>query len=440
MSCAAYPANSNESLASALNVTLHDAVNLFLPAFNNHSTLEPILANLYCASDADTCYGICPNADLAGIGVRIAFYLSSLIQALLVTLSPEDSTQGAWTAAMLTISIIIPAIKQKKEHMITIYHATLVLNFASFSSIVSLAVAPMCALWRQSMLEHDESNVVGEDAVKIFGEEDPPDDPEPEPFANLPKLTVHRQRLSLSLALLAQVSLQWTWAIMLFTDPEYAQTACSPSTRILMFGAPFTVHEVNFQYFFVWPLWLAFNISVTAIWGALLVVNSSPTVHPVLSRQPTRDSADKNWRDGLDAGRVWLLIGNCVAFLIAVLFLVSSEVQANLIGNCTMVENSQWSFGQIAALLVAVTPAWQIFIALGRRDQPLLPVSIRLHPSSERSLSELTDDHESEYALPPGINLPEASYLQVPPDPGTSRRRLFNAESDTDIEMMDMRK
>jgi hypothetical protein len=35
--------------------------------------------------------GICPNADVAGVGVRAAFYLNSIMTAALVALSPADS-------------------------------------------------------------------------------------------------------------------------------------------------------------------------------------------------------------------------------------------------------------------------------------------------------------------------------------------------------------
>jgi hypothetical protein len=65
--------------------------------------------------------------------------------------------------------MIIPAMIQKKQRLLSLYHATLVLNFATFSSIVSLAVvsfstlicnlplinffidvqAPLCPIWRK---------------------------------------------------------------------------------------------------------------------------------------------------------------------------------------------------------------------------------------------------------------------------------------------------
>jgi len=46
----------------------------------------------------------------------------------------------AWSSTILTMSLVIPAVIQKKQLALTLYHATLVLNFATFSSISSLAV------------------------------------------------------------------------------------------------------------------------------------------------------------------------------------------------------------------------------------------------------------------------------------------------------------
>ena len=82
MSCPLLPANSNESLAQVLNLTLSEAFNLSLPSYSDQGALSAVLSNLYCSADGQSCYGICPNADLAGVGVRVAFWLSSTLQGL----------------------------------------------------------------------------------------------------------------------------------------------------------------------------------------------------------------------------------------------------------------------------------------------------------------------------------------------------------------------
>ncbi|KAF8969148.1 hypothetical protein BDZ97DRAFT_1915511 [Flammula alnicola] len=400
-SCLAYsfPVSTNQSLGTELTQTLFLSFHLKPdPSLLDQSSF---LSALYCAADtAQQCFGICPNADLAGVGVRAAFWMSSILQAILVAVSPEDSTQGAWTAAILTASVTIPAFIQKRQQLLSVYHATLVLNFATFSSVVSLAVAPMCTVWRQgsqdeldSALQNDEHPEI---EVAIYGEEGQPIKVDAsEPLSNIPRRKVHQHRLILSLALLMQVALQWTWAIILFTDPEYAQKACNPDTIVLLFGKPFATSTINHGLFVVWPMWLLFNVLITLVWGVLLVYNSSPSVHPVLSRHPSRSvDLPSTWQPSfpIDKGRIMVLIGNIMAFLISVLFLVSSEVQ--VAKNCVLGgENTSWSFGQVAALLVALAPAWSIFAAIQRnkRSDSINADDIEISlPKDRRSASPYT--------------------------------------------------
>ncbi|KAF8150867.1 hypothetical protein B0H34DRAFT_801785 [Crassisporium funariophilum] len=382
MACSSYhfPVSADATIAKLLQQSLALAFDLDLTPSLLSS--DPVLSSLACAADASTvCYGICSNADLGGVGVRIAFWLSSILQAALVAISPEDSTQGAWCATVLTASVTIPAFIQKRRRLLSLYHATLVLNFATFSSIVSLAVAPMCTVWRESpgkceKRKEDDVQTIdplpdAEDVRVQFGEEGEWEfvAESPERPAVLPKIKVHRQRLVLSFALLMQVALQWTWSIMLFTDPEYAQKVCSPDTVVVLFAQRFTARAINHHLYILWPIWLLFNLGITLFWGILLVKSSSPSVHPVLSRQPSIIDSSSAWRGRfpMDRGRILLLLGNIVAFLIALLFLVSSEVQVG--HNCIRGgENIDWSFGQVAALLLALAPAWSIVAALAKRQ------------------------------------------------------------------------
>ncbi|KAH9481291.1 hypothetical protein JR316_0005813 [Psilocybe cubensis] len=383
-----FPVSANRTLEVQLAQSFSQSLDVKI----DNSTLlsSSFLWVLYCAADtAQHCHGICPNADLAGVGVRTAFWLSSILQAILVAVSPEESTQGAWTAAILTASVTIPALIQKRNRQLSIYHATLVLNFATFSSIVSLAVAPMCTVWRPA----------GDPELPalIFGEEGRTLSNDAEPLTNLPKNKVHRQRLVLSLALLTQVALQWAWTITLFTDPEYYQKACIPSTIVVLFGRLFSVQKINHGQYIIWPLWLLFNLAITLIWGVLLVYSSSPSVHPVLSRSPSRLDLPLTWRDKLpqDKGRIMVIISNFVAFLISLLLLVSSEVQ--VARNCVHDENSDWSFGQIAAILVALAPAWSIVTALDNHHKPQMDDRTPIHNDVESE--QHTRDLESTSVL-----------------------------------------
>ena len=151
---------------------------------------------------------------------------------------------------------------------------------------------------------------------------------------------------------------------MLFTDPEYAQKACIPDTIVMLFGKPFMTSAVNHDYFFVWPCWLLFNLFLTFIWGIFLVSNSSPAMHPVLSRQPSRlshtvDSTfSTSWRRYLpvDRGRILVVAENVLAFLISAFFLVSSEVQVGKNSGCVIGgENTDWSFGLVIIIIKCIS-------------------------------------------------------------------------------------
>lgn len=111
----------------------------------NNSTTQA----LCCIGTSVDCVAICPNQDLAGIGVRIAFYLQSFMNgellqhltrlytaqfyiipaALLVIFSPTDSVPTTWAGTLLTAALIVAAIVMKTQSNLTLYHATLILKY-----------------------------------------------------------------------------------------------------------------------------------------------------------------------------------------------------------------------------------------------------------------------------------------------------------------------
>lgn len=93
---------------------------------------------------------VCPNSDIASVGVRAAFYITKVFSivgiglyiqpdnilipvclALLVILSPEDAAASAWAGAVLTAGLLIAAFVQKAASppSLTLHHATLILKF-----------------------------------------------------------------------------------------------------------------------------------------------------------------------------------------------------------------------------------------------------------------------------------------------------------------------
>lgn len=67
-----------------------------------------------------------------------------------------------------------------------------------------------------------------------------------------------RERVLLSLALLLQVALQWTWGIVLFVSPLYSQPECSSGTVLLLFFSPWKTRDIqthggSYALHAVWP-------------------------------------------------------------------------------------------------------------------------------------------------------------------------------------------
>ncbi|KZV95470.1 hypothetical protein EXIGLDRAFT_748131 [Exidia glandulosa HHB12029] len=387
-----FPVLTNSTSIAALNDSLS---NCFGETFQLPISRD-LVAELYCATSREgPCYGICPNADLAGLGVRLAFYFQAALNALLVGLSPEDSPGAAWGATLLTAAIVIPAMVQKKELELSLYHATLVLNFTTLSSLASLAVAPLCPIWREKGLaeplkqrmldqqQNDETNAefpflsgpslsvqTPEDDTHVPLTSDDSEEEDEEEDALVPhhapsKKDVTYQRIVLSMALLAQVALQWAYAVFLFTSPYFAEKSCSATTVVVLFGVPFRAAEINEDWFGIWVLWLVFNMGVTFIWGAFLVISGAASKkHSKSHRQPGLIMRRlQEWDPSGDKRRKSVMAG---ALLLAVSFLAVAEVQQR--SNCfAQSENDDWGFGQVAALLLVLVPIWQIVVVLNNR-------------------------------------------------------------------------
>lgn len=169
-----------------------------------------------------------------------------------------------------------------------------------------------------------------------------------------------RSRMILSFALIAQVSLQWAWATYLFTSPYYAQTACSPQTNVVLFGATMLASKINTDYFGLWAGWLLFSILVTLVFGVLLVISSTSGVNankrPMKQLRPPKASwvgeKVRKWDPKGDKRRLGIF---SVAFVICTALVVFSEMQAN--ANCVFGENTQWGFGQVSAS----TDSWGMY-------------------------------------------------------------------------------
>ncbi|CAL1713780.1 unnamed protein product [Somion occarium] len=333
--------------------------------------------------DVLTCIAIEGNPDLAGIGVRVAFYIQSAINTLLVIVSPRDSVPSAWAGTLLTTSLVIAAIVQKVNHTLTLHHATLIMNFATLSCISSFAVAPMLPIWRLRPSEY-YAQELARNAVHDAGGDDQSNIIESPFYINRQKKHIkaaqNRERVILALALLTQVVLQWTWGIILFVSPTYSQKECSGDTVLLFFLYPFRVRDVKGGKFVVWPFWLIFTLGITLALTINLALSSPNRAHDSLSRRSTismsagNSSSTPVWRQlarlTVDVIPSWqdrpkqvIFWGNTVSFILWCLYLISSEWQRSL-NHISEGEDDFGGFGQVTAIFLSLAPLWSLSVAL----------------------------------------------------------------------------
>ncbi|KAG9018849.1 hypothetical protein FRB90_008962 [Tulasnella sp. 427] len=262
------------------------------------------------------------------------------MNAMLIWLSPEDAAAGAWASTILTGALVIPALRSKMQRELTLHHATLVLNFSTLSTIASVAAAPMVPIWRVIRKKRGSSEVAFQQEQDERA----------------------RGRIILSLALGAQIVLQWIWTVLMFVDPFYAQNPCSGDTKIVYIAGVRTADEIN-QHFGSWAVWLLLCISSSLIFGVVMVFSCTSPVHEtplkydqIQSEKPTTRERVLHWmycvryflypKDDEDIWKRWgIRITQLGAFAIVVGFVVLSELQITE-NNVLSGENEIWSFSQ----------------------------------------------------------------------------------------------
>ncbi|EIW52348.1 uncharacterized protein TRAVEDRAFT_156445 [Trametes versicolor FP-101664 SS1] len=343
------------------------------------------------SNSTEACVAICPNPDLAGVGVRTAFYLQSVMNTLLVILSRRDSVPSAWASTLLTASLIIAAMVQKGNQSITLHHATLTLNFATLSCISSLAVAPTLSIWRLSPESYYNRQLARHVLDTIHEDRDSPTRISSKDKAKVQKAQ-GKQRLFLAIALLTQVVLQWAWGVVLFVSPAYSQKNCSGGTTLIFFLASFTASEINDKYMVVWVFWLLFSLGITLGMTIMLALTSpararlatasnSSRASSLATRSSSMASTSRHtyrsslaelfrsmcksfpaWKDRDGQIVFWFNVAAVVLWLV---YIISAEIQIQ--ANCIFDgENIISSFGQITALLLSMQPLWSVIVAVYR--------------------------------------------------------------------------
>ncbi|KAG9011072.1 hypothetical protein FRB90_007506 [Tulasnella sp. 427] len=259
---------------------------------------------------------------------------------MLIWLSPEDAAAGAWASTILTGALIVPAIRAKIKRQLTLHHATLILNFSTLSTIASVAAAPMVPIWRVLRKAKNED----QDEFRRELEERA------------------RGRIILSLALGAQIVLQWIWTVLMFVEPFYNQNPCSGETVIVYLAGHRTAEGIN-KDFGSWAVWLLLCFSSSLIFGVVMVFSCPSRVHESPLRydhiEVTQTGVKGKALKGIkrcayflypkgrsDLLERWLIrISQLAAFAIVTGFIVLSEVQIR-INSVLSGESDIWSLSQ----------------------------------------------------------------------------------------------
>ncbi|KAF8320588.1 uncharacterized protein EI90DRAFT_3158108 [Cantharellus anzutake] len=120
--------------------------------------------------------------------------------------------------------------------------------------------------------------------------------------------------------------------------------------------------------------------------------------------------------------RIW--VGNFLAFCTVTFFLIVTEIQIN-VNNVLPGEDSVWSLGQMAAILLALTPAWElsteVYMYFQRKGQVRKEKSRRQRERKER-FRKIAETVARMNPNRPTERRRFASALNFPPAPPNSRR------------------
>jgi hypothetical protein len=120
---------------------------------------------------------------------------------------------------------------------------------------------------------------------------------------------------------------------------------------------PLTGRQINNKYFGIWAVWLLFSMSVTFMFGVLLVISSTSGVNNIRTGRHFRRPRNRTlfmtrirqWDPSGDKRRQ-AIFG--MAFIFCLLFVIDSELQARK--NCLLLgENNTWGFGQVSSLRIS---------------------------------------------------------------------------------------
>jgi hypothetical protein len=211
-----------------------------------------------------TCPGIKVDPDIAGIGVRTAFYVQSFCAVYAASLPGSDIRGSFWTLTATSLAVLLYTVIQSGMHTLTLHNAILVSYFCVLNSFASLCAyillpAPfrgsLFGFWRPNDSRYNLESIVpasSSSSIKSGGKysrlEDELDEHEYVPETEVPlglriAMLIRYKPCSIPLAL--QFIAVYIYAFYIWSNASTFgnQPACNAVTRFIFFGISYKVTQ-----------------------------------------------------------------------------------------------------------------------------------------------------------------------------------------------------
>ncbi|KDQ56691.1 hypothetical protein JAAARDRAFT_298959 [Jaapia argillacea MUCL 33604] len=110
----------------------------------------------YCLNPPqDSCeFGYCPNADVAGLYVRVSTYVTNVCLALLILYSPDEVATTFYAQILSVYSLVITTFISIADHSLTRLHGTYALITAGSPLSITLAIYALRSLFQKDTRMH----------------------------------------------------------------------------------------------------------------------------------------------------------------------------------------------------------------------------------------------------------------------------------------------
>ncbi|KAJ3522404.1 hypothetical protein NM688_g8879 [Phlebia brevispora] len=286
------------------------------------------------------------NTDISGIGVRVAFYLQIFLLFILQAISPEEASNAFWTLTSMAFGLAIAAVASAAQNMLSFYNALTVLNLVWMAnSCLVMVYTSNGVILRKNKMQNSLLNVVF--PVEIF---------------------------------LSQAPMVYLWATAYHFGPD---AQCTPYIKIY-----FVFWRVAFSFKAIRIIALIFYsfMTLSIMMYAVKARSVFDSVYePYVELDPESCRAKHYKKRKLTPILLGLPISSLLTIPPIELFLKQYPQQDNV--------DSQWSFGQILAL-IAVLPSMmsvslglvQLFLTAPADEKDELPEDFLVNAAVEKSV------------------------------------------------------